>query len=110
MTLSSSTPQKIPLRKVLKCLKNMKMLTGAIIHKTKTTALYIGPWKIKKPEFKIKKTWTDKFVKTLGVHHGYQINAQEIWMAKIAKIKNCIQVWKSRDLTLRCKVLIIKTV
>ena len=91
MTLISSTPQKIPLRKVLQCLKNMKMLTGAIIHKTKTTALYIGPWKTKKPEFE-QTTWTDKFVKTLGVHHGYQINEQEILMAKIAKIKNCIQV------------------
>ena len=49
-------------------------------------------------------TWTNKHVKTFGVYHGYQI-----WMGKIAKIKNCIQVWKSRNLTLRGKVLIIKT-
>lgn len=32
-----------------------------------------------------------------------------IWMEKINKIKNCIQVWKCRDLTLKGKVLIIKT-
>ena len=30
-------------------------------------------------------------------------------MEKIKKMKNCIQVWKSRDLTLKGKVLIIKT-
>ena len=30
-------------------------------------------------------------------------------MEKIKKIKNCIQVWKSRDLTLRGKILMIKT-
>ena len=30
-------------------------------------------------------------------------------MGKIAKIKSCTQVWKSRNLTLRGKVLIIKT-
>ena len=62
----------------------------------------------KKPEFE-EITWTNKHVKPLGVYHGYQINEQEIWMGKIAKIKNCFQVWKSRNLTLRGKVLIIKT-
>ena len=30
-------------------------------------------------------------------------------MEKITKIKNCIQVWKTRDLTLRGKILIIET-
>ena len=82
--------------------------SGAKIHKTKTTGLYIGPWKTKTPEF-TEITWTNNNVKTLGVHHGYQINLHEIWMEKITKIKNCIQVWKSRNLSLKGKVLIIKT-
>lgn len=82
--------------------------SGAKIHKTKTTAMYIWPWKTKKPEFK-DITWTNKNVKTLGVHHGYHINQQDTWMGKITSIKSCIQVWKSRSLSLKGKVLIIKT-
>ena len=53
--------------------------------KTKTTALYIGPGKTKKPELN-EITWTNKNVKTLDVHHVYHINQQEIWMEKITKI------------------------
>ena len=82
--------------------------SGAKIHKTKTTAMYIGPWKSKEPEFK-EISWTNTYVKTLGISHGYHIPEQEVWMEKIKKMKNCIQVWKSRDLTLKGKVLIIKT-
>ena len=53
----------------------------------------------------------DKYIckKTLGINHGYHIPEQEVWMEKIKKMKNCIQVSKSRDLTLKGKVLIIKT-
>ena len=86
------------------------MKTPAVLKNTgkKTTALYIGPWKTKEPEFK-EISWTDKYVKTLDIYHGYYIKEQETWMENITKIKNCIQVWKSSDLTLKGKVLIIKT-
>ena len=30
-------------------------------------------------------------------------------MSKIKKIRNCIRIWKTRDLTLKGKILIIKT-
>ena len=96
------------IKESFKMLDRYENASRAKIHKTKTTALYIGPWKTKKPEFE-EITWTNKNVKTLGVHHGYHINQQEIWMEKITKIKTCIQVWKSRNLSLRGKVLIIKT-
>ena len=76
--------------------------------KTKTTAIYIGPWKTEEPEFQ-EISWSHSYVKTLGMNHGYHIPEQEIWMDKIKKIKNCIQIWKSRDLTFKGKVLIIKT-
>ena len=96
------------IKESFKMLNRYKNASGAKIHKTKTTALYIGPWKTKKPEFE-EITWTNKNVKTLSVHHGYHINQQEIWMEKITKIKTCTQVRKSRNLSLRGKVLIIKT-
>lgn len=96
---------------IIECFKTLEKYekaSGAIIHKTKTTGLYTGPWKHKEPDYKEIK-WTKQYIKTLGIMHGYEIDENELWMEKINKIKNCIQVWKNRDLTFRGKVLIIKT-
>lgn len=96
------------IKECFKVFEKFENASGAKIHKTKTTAMYIGPWKTKEPEFK-QITWTNKYVKTLGIYHGYQIKQQEVWLEKIKKIKNCIQIWKARDLTLKGKILVIKT-
>lgn len=64
--------------------------------------------RLKKTEFKEIK-WTKTHIKTLGIMHGYDIDENTLWMDKINKIKNCIQVWKKRDLTLKGRVLIIKS-
>ena len=53
--------------------------------------------------------WSKTNVKTLGVHHGYEIDDSRIWKDKIDKIKSCIQIWKSRGLTFYGKVLVIKS-
>ena len=82
--------------------------SGAKIHKTKTVGLYLGAWRNKTPTFK-NISWTKTNVKTLGIHHGYEKDEMEIWMEKVNKIKSCIQIWKSRDLSYIGKVLIIKT-
>ena len=82
--------------------------SGAKIDKTKTIGLYLGAWKNKTPQFK-EITWTKTNVKTLGINHGYEVDENEIWMEKINKIKNCIQIWKSRNLSYVGKVLIIKS-
>ena len=95
------------IKESFKIFDKFEKASGAKIHKTKTTAIYIGPWKTKEPEFK-EISWTDTYVKTLGINHGYHIPEQEVWMEKIKKMKNCIQIWKSRDLTLKGKILIIK--
>ena len=65
--------------------------------------------KPKNPNFK-EISWSNSYVKTHGINHGYHIPEQEIWMEKIKIMKNCIQIWKSRDLTLKGKILVIKTV
>ena len=78
------------------------------MNKAKTYGLYTGPWKNKAPEFTEIK-WTKNNVKILGIHHGYNVDIDAIWLEKIYEIKNCIKVWKSRDLTLTGKVLVIKT-
>ena len=82
--------------------------SGAKIHKQKTTGLYLGAWKNKTPTFRAI-SWTKTNVKTLGIHHGYEINETAVWMQKINKIKSCIQIWKTRDLSYIGKVLVIKS-
>ena len=96
---------------ILECFKvldSFEKSSGAKVNKTKTYGLYTGPWRNKIPEFNEIK-WTKDNVKTLGIHHGYNIDEHAIWLEKINKIKNCIQVWKTRDLTYTGKVLVIKT-
>jgi hypothetical protein len=39
----------------------------------------------------------------------YGIDLEMIWLEKINKIKSCMEVWKSRDLTYFGKKLIIKS-
>ena len=89
-------------------LKRFEHSSGAKVNKNKTYGIYTGAWRNKRPEYD-EIRWTDTNIKTLGIHHGYEIDNAAIWLEKINKIKNCIQVWKSRDLTYKGKVLIIKT-
>ena len=89
-------------------LNSFEKSSGAKVNKSKTYGLYVGQWKNKLPEFK-EIQWTRDNVKTLGIHHGYNIDENAVWLEKINKMKNCIKIWKSRDLTLTGKVLVIKT-
>ena len=91
-----------------KITEKFEKASGAKIHKQKTTGLYLGVWKNKKPTFHAK-SWTKTNVKTLGIHHGYKINETAVWMQNINKMKSCIQIWKTRDLSYIGTVLIIKS-
>ena len=91
-----------------KTLKSYEKASGSKINKNKTVVLYIGRWKNKNPEFN-NISWTKGNVKTLGIHHGYEIDNDKIWRDIIQKLKNCLQVWKTRDLTFGGKVQIIKS-
>jgi hypothetical protein len=51
--------------------------------------------------------WTKDNVKTLGIHHGYNIQNDDIWKSIIDEMKNCVHVWKSRNLTYTGKTLIV---
>jgi hypothetical protein len=44
----------------------------------------------------------------LGVHHGYNVDNDKIWKDIIDRMKNCIQVWKSRKLSYKGKTIIVK--
>ena len=91
-----------------KITEKFEKASGAKIHKHKTVGLYLGAWKNKTPSFN-DISWTKTNVKILGINHGYEINETAVWMDKVNKIKSCIQIWKSRDLSYIGKVLIIKS-
>ena len=81
--------------------------SDAKMNKLKTQGLFIGSLKGKSSTYK-KIKWTSTYVQTLGVHHRYNIDLDDIWRNKINKIKSCLQVWKSRDLTVQGNVLLTK--
>ena len=89
-------------------LSNYEKASGAKMNKDKTVGLCIGTLKGKQPEYKEIK-WTNTNIKTLGVYHGYSICKDNIWRDKINKIKCALHVWKSRNLTLEGKLLLLKT-
>ena len=66
--------------------------------------MHLGRWKNKTPKFKQIK-WSKDPVKALGVIHGHNVNIDALWLEK--KIKSCLEVWKTRDLTYQGKVLIL---
>ena len=68
------------------------------INYNKTKAISIGTARHRKPKFN-KISWIKENVKTLGVHHGYNVDNDKIWKDIIDRMKNCIQVWKSRKLS-----------
>ena len=81
--------------------------SGSKVNYEKTKGMYIGSAKNNRPKF-TKIVWTKDNVKTLGIHHGYNIQNDEIWKSIIDKMKNCVHVWKSRNLTYTGKTLIVK--
>ena len=72
--------------------------SGSKVNYEKTKGMYIGSAKNNRPKF-TKIVWKKNNVKTLGIHHGYNIQNDEIWKSIIDKMKNCVHVWKSRNLT-----------
>ena len=53
--------------------------------------------------------WSKDLVKPLGVIQGHNINIDALWLEKNKKIKSCLEVWKTGNLTYQEKVLILKT-
>ena len=82
--------------------------SGAKTNNEKTKGLLIGKNKNKNPTCNLI-SWTRNYVKTLGIRHGYNIEIDDFWRNKINKLKSCIQVWKSRNLSIFGRVLIVKT-
>ena len=94
-------------RKSFEILDKYEKASGSKINYEKTKGINIGANKRKRPTFK-KISWTTDNIKTLGIHHGYNIDNDKIWKSILEKVQNCVHVWKSRKLTYSGKALIVK--
>ena len=89
-------------------LSTFEEASGSKINLRKTIGIYIGGWKNKNPEY-TNITWSKTCVKTLGIYHGNIVDNDAIWKEKLDKIKSSLQIWKTRNLTLKGKSLIIQS-
>jgi len=88
-------------------LSKYEKASGSRINYNKTKAISIGIACQRKSKFN-KISWIKENVKTLGVPHGYNVDNDQIWKDIIDRMKNCVQVWKSRKLTYKGKTIIVK--
>ena len=101
------------LDELLKTLDKYEKATNAKINKDKTEALWVGKWKNRtdKP-YDLK--WTNKSVKFTGIYVGNKVGAagskqlSELNFAdQIEKIKNKIQYWKGKGISLIGRVKVV---
>ena len=91
-------------------IQNFETYSGIHLNKNKTKSLWLG---ISNPTNNIGNIlWEDVYVKSLGIyfckkkHISLELNWSE---QRILKIKQLLQIWKQRNLTLRGKILILKS-
>ena len=96
-------------RRLLGALEEFRFASGLKVNKEKTEGLWLGRNKnnTEKP-FGIK--WP-KFIKVLGIFVSYDktISIDKNYSDKITNLKNRLQMWQRRKLTINGKILIAKT-
>ena len=96
-------------KRLIKVLQSFEIVSGLKVNRSKSEGLWLGsnrrnietPLGIKWPEF----------IKLLGVTIGYNkvIVEQQNFSGRLKTLRNKLNMWKQRNLTLTGKVLIIKT-
>ena len=76
-------------------LSKYEKASGSTINYIKTKAISIGNARHRKPKF-YKISGIKENVKTLGVHHGYNVDNDKIWKDIIDRMKNCISLEKQK--------------
>ena len=83
-------------------------ISGLQLNVKKTKAVWLGKWS-KNRSTPLQLTWTRDPVKILGIHFSYDEKQNNYYnfAIKIQKLQTNLDLWKSRNLTLFGKVLII---
>lgn len=97
------------LQKLFQLLRKYELGTGAKLNVNKTEAMWLGAWRTR-TETPLGLTWVNK-MKILGVYfsNGLSTVEQENWQPKLSKLEKNLNLWKSRNLSLVGKALIVNT-
>ena len=95
---------------VLFILEQFKLISGLAVNKTKSEAMWLGP-QMNENNNKHELRWVQK-IKILGIYFSNSRPAsllEENWNDRIKCIKQVIQTWEKRNLSIFGKICIIKT-
>ena len=97
----------------LETLKNFGTISGLRLNNRKTEALWIGSYKGKEEILSSGKNfnWPKNRVKALGIWFSTDpdITIKENYEEKLAKVKNCLDCWELRRLSLIGKITVLKS-
>ncbi len=100
------------MQSVIKWFEHMKTYSdasGAVVNVDKSMGTLLGTLKGKENEAPFMK-WTSGPVKVLGVNQGINKDEVQFWQKKIVKMKQRLNCWKQRNLTLMGKAYLLKSI
>ena len=94
----------------LKIVGDFGRIAGLSLNVKKTKALWLGKWKSKRNK-PLDLKWFHSPVKILGIYFSYNIkeNNELNFDKKIQKLQTKLDMWRSRDLTIFGRAMLIKT-
>ena len=100
----------ISVENALKTVEDFGRLAGLKLNIEKSKAIWLGKWE-KNKSYPLQLKWLHSPVRLLGIHVSYDEkgNNELNFNLKIRKLQTNLDMWRSRDLTLFGKVLIIKS-
>ena len=98
------------LEMALKIVGDFGRVAGVSLNVKKTKALWLGKWKSKRNK-PLGLKWFQSPVKILGIYFTYNIkeNNELNFDKKIQKLQTKLDMWRSRDLTIFGRAMLIKT-
>ena len=82
--------------------------SGSKINKSKTKGLWLGRWK-SKVDGPGNFIWSRHKFKILGVFFGNEVDPEENWDGSFNKIKNVLNRWKGRSLTMKGRAIVVNS-
>ena len=94
----------------LKILDDFGDISGLRLNKEKTQAMWLGPWRNKKVK-PLRLKWVKGPTRFLGIYLSYDKNGNNVhnFGRKMLKLQLKLDIWRTRDLTLFGRVLIMKS-
>ena len=103
MTHNFSIKMNALLKKSFDILSKYERASGSRINYNKTKAISIRTARNRKPKFN-EISWIKENVKTLRVHHGYNVDNDKIWKDIIDRIKIVYKFGKAENFLTKVKL------